>query len=50
MATPGRPLDYQTRNAIARDRANGASIRETARRQMVSVNTVQKYEKIPLAK
>jgi DNA invertase Pin-like site-specific DNA recombinase len=42
MATPGRPIDNQTRQQIQRLRSNGVSVRDTARAAQVSIPTVQK--------
>lgn len=43
MATSGRKLDSRTQEQIQRLRSNGVSVRETAKRVMVSTRTVQVY-------
>ena len=45
MATPGKSIDQRTREQIERLRSQGVSVRETARRAMVSPPTVQKVTK-----
>lgn len=46
MATPGRPLDSQTRRQIVRLREAGFSIRKVAHETRTSTRTVQKHLKV----
>lgn len=50
MATSGRRIDDRDRERIIRLREQGVSVRETARRELVSPATVQKIWKSGLAK
>lgn len=50
MATPGKPLPEPERRQIVRLREAGASIRGIARSVSVSINTVQKILRTPIAK
>lgn len=45
MATSGKPLDERARVNIMRLRTAGVSMREIARRELVSLPTVQKILK-----
>lgn len=50
MATSGKNLSNQDRDRVRKLREAGLSIREIARAQMLSKNTVQKILQTPLAK
>lgn len=47
MATPGKPIDSQTKTAIIRLRANGWSFGRISREQRVSIPTVKKVLRKP---